>query len=152
VQIYIWYLGLPQLGINLPALVAGILALGVNYGGYMTEIFRAGIQAVPKGQTEAAHALGMSDGQTFRHVVLPQAFRIVTPAIGNEFIAMMKDSALVSVMGVWELTFRAEKMGRRHFKTIETFLIAGAFYWLLTIVFQFLQSKLEARMARGERR
>jgi polar amino acid transport system permease protein len=152
VQIFIWYLGLPRLGIILPALVAGILALGVNYGAYMTEIFRAGIQAIGKGQHEAAAALGMSGGQTFRRIVLPQAFRIVIPPIGNQFIAMMKDSSLVSVMSVWELTYRAQKIGRQNFRNLETFLIAAAFYWILTVVFQFLQGKLETYMARGERR
>ncbi len=152
VQIYIWYLGLPRLNIILKPLQAGILALGVNYGAYMTEIFRAGIQAIGKGQHEAAQALGMSRAQTLRRIVLPQAFRIVIPPIGNEFIAMMKDSSLVSVMGVWELTFRSQKIGRQYFRSIETFLIAAAFYWILTVVFQFLQGKLETYMARGERR
>jgi len=152
VQIYIWYLGLPRLGIVLAGELAGILALGVNYGAYMTEIFRAGIQAIGKGQHEAAQALGMSRGQTFRRIVLPQAFRIVIPPIGNEFIAMMKDSSLVSVMSIWELTYRAQKIGRQNFRNMETFIIAAAFYWLLTVVFQFLQGKLEEHMARSERR
>jgi polar amino acid transport system permease protein len=152
VQIFIWYLGLPRLNVILQPLVAGILALGVNYGAYMTEIFRAGIQAIGKGQHEAAQALGMTRGQTFRRIVMPQAFRIVIPPIGNEFIAMMKDSSLVYVMGVWELTFRAQKIGRQNFRNMETFLIAAAFYWILTVAFQFLQGKLEEHMARGERR
>jgi polar amino acid transport system permease protein len=152
VQIFIWYLGLPQLGIILRPLAAGVLALGVNYGAYMTEIFRAGIQAISKGQREAAQALGMSGGQTFRRVILPQAFRIVIPPIGNDFIAMMKDSSLVYLMGVWELTFRAQKIGRQNFRTMETFIIAAGFYWLLTVIFQFLQGKLEDYMARGERK
>ncbi len=152
VQIYIWYLGLPRLDIILSAVPAGILALSVNYGAYMTEIFRAGIQAVSKGQYEAAAAMGMSRAQTLRRIVLPQAFRIVIPPIGNEFIAMMKDSSLVSLMGVWELTFRAGKIGRQYFRNIETFIIAAAFYWILTVIFQFLQGNLEAYMARGERR
>ncbi len=152
VQIFIWYLGLPRLGIILPGLQAGILALGVNYGAYMTEIFRAGIQAIGKGQHEAAQALGMSRVQTLRRIVLPQAFRIVIPPIGNEFIAMMKDSSLVSVMSVWELTFRAQKIGRQNFRPMETFIIAAAFYWVLTVAFQFLQGKLEEYMARSERR
>ena len=152
VQIFIWYLGLPRLGIILQPLVAGILALGVNYGAYMTEIFRAGIQAIGKGQYEAAEALGMSRVQTFRRIVLPQAFRIVIPPIGNQFIAMMKDSSLVSVMSIWELTYRAQKIGRQNFRNLETFLIAAAFYWILTVIFQFLQGKLEEYMARSERR
>jgi polar amino acid transport system permease protein len=152
VQIYIWYLGLPRLGIVLPAVPAGILALGVNYGAYMTEIFRAGIQAIGKGQYEAAEALGMSRVQLYRRIVLPQAFRIVIPPIGNQFIAMMKDSSLVMVMGVWELTFRANRIGRQYFRSMETFLIAAAFYWILTVIFQLLQGKLEEHMARSERR
>lgn len=152
VQIFIWYLGLPRLNIILKPLTAGILALGVNYGAYMTEIFRAGIQAIGKGQYEAAQALGMSGAQTFRRIVLPQAFRIVIPPIGNQFIAMMKDSSLVYLMGVWELTFRAQKIGRQNFRSMETFLIAAAFYWVLTVAFQFLQGKLEEYMARSERR
>jgi polar amino acid transport system permease protein len=152
VQIFIWYLGLPQLGVILRPIAAGVLALGVNYGAYMTEIFRAGIQAIGKGQREAAEALGMSGAQTFRRIVLPQAFRIVIPPIGNDFIAMMKDSSLVYLMGVWELTFRAQKIGRQNFRTMETFIIAAAFYWLLTVIFQALQGKLEDYMARGERR
>ena len=82
----------------LPLFWAGVLALGVNYGAYMTEIFRAGIQAVPRGQREAAQALGMPDRLLMRRIVLPQAIRIVVPAIGNDFIAMIKDTSLVSVI------------------------------------------------------
>jgi len=152
VQVFIWFLALPQIDITLPPVLAGVLALGVNYGAYMTEVFRAGIQAIGKGQHEAAQALGMSSGQTFRRIVLPQAFRIVIPPIGNEFIAMMKDSSLVSVITVQELTFRAQKIGRQNFRNLETFLIAAGFYWILTIIFQFFQGNLETYMARGERR
>jgi polar amino acid transport system permease protein len=152
VQIYIWYLGLPRVNIVLPAQVAGTLALGVNYGAYMTEIFRAGIQAIGKGQYEAAEALGMSRIQLYRRIVLPQAFRIVIPPIGNQFIAMMKDSSLVSVMSIWELSYRAQKIGRQNFRSLETFMVAAAFYWVLTVVFQFLQGQLEEYMARSERR
>ncbi|MBM4035514.1 MAG: ABC transporter substrate-binding protein/permease [Planctomycetes bacterium] len=151
-QIYICYFALPQLGVILPAVVAGVLALGANYGAYMTEIFRAGVEAVGKGQTEAAHALGMTRPQTLRRIVLPQAFRIVIPAVGNEFVAMLKDSALVGAMGVHDLMWRAQTVGRQNCKSLETLLIAGAFYWLLTILFQRAQGRLEARMAQGERR
>ncbi|MEE8392640.1 MAG: ABC transporter permease subunit [Anaerolineae bacterium] len=152
VQVYIWYLGLPRVGIVLPGEVAGIMALGVNYGAYMTEIFRAGIQAIGKGQHEAAEALGMSRTQLYRRIVLPQAFRIVIPPIGNQFIAMMKDSSLVSLMSIWELSYRAQKIGRQYFRSLETFIIAAAFYWILTVMFQLLRGKLEDYMARGERR
>ncbi len=92
VQIFFIYFALPQVGVTIPSIPAGILALSLNYGAYMTEIFRAGIQAVPPGQREAAEALGMPERLVFRRIVLPQAFRIVIPAVGNDFIAMIKDS------------------------------------------------------------
>ena len=151
VQILFWYLALPQLGIVLPALTAGIIALGLNYGAYMTEIFRAGIQAVPRGQREAAEALGLPERLVMRRIVLPQAIRIVVPAIGNEFVAMIKDSALVSIIGVGELLWRAQSVGQRHFRTLETLLIAAVVYWVLTIVFSLFQERLERRMARADR-
>jgi polar amino acid transport system permease protein len=151
VQIFFVYLALPQLGVTLPVIVGGILALGFNYGAYMTEIFRAGIQAVPRGQREAAGALGMPESLVFRRIVMPQAFRIVTPAIGNDFIAMIKDSSLVYVLGVQELLWRASTLGRRNLASLEGLLIAAAVYWALTLVFSFFQDKLEKRMARGDR-
>ncbi len=151
VQIIFIYLALPQLGIVLPALPSGIIALGFNYGAYMTEIFRAGIQAVPSGQREAAEALGMPERLVLRRIVLPQAVRIVIPAIGNEFIAMIKDSALVSVISVTELLWRASSVGNRHFRTLEALLIAAAVYWVLTITFSFFQERLERRLARSDR-
>lgn len=151
VQILFWYLALPQFGIVLDALPAGIGALAFNYGAYMTEIFRAGVEAVPPGQQEAARALGMTEGQVMRRVVLPQALRIVTPAIGNEFIAMIKDSALVYILGVREVLWRADVMGTRFFRSTETLLIAAFVYWVLTIALSFVQERLERRMRRGDR-
>ena len=150
VQVFFVYSALPEFGIVLPAIVAGVLALSFNYGAYMTEIFRAGIQAVPRGQVEAAQALGMTDAQVMRRVVLPQAVRIVIPAIGNEFIAMIKDSALVSFVGLQELFWRARTVGTAHFQTFGTLMTAALVYWLLTIVFSLVQERLEKRMAEGE--
>jgi polar amino acid transport system permease protein len=161
VQIYFIYLALPQLkiptlapeGIILPGLLSGVIALSLNYGAYMTEIFRAGIQSIGIGQREAAYALGMTYGQMTRRITLPQAFRVIIPPTGNEFIAMLKDSALVSVTGaVWELTFRAQKIGRQYFHSLETLIVAAGIYWCLTIVFQSLQERLEGYLARSERR
>ncbi len=151
VQIFFVYFALPQVGIRLDALVAGILALGFNYGAYMTEIFRAGIQAVPRGQREAAMALGMPEHLVMRRVVLPQAVRIVIPAIGNDFVAMIKDSALVSTISVSELLWRARTAGTQDFRTLQALLVAAAIYWGLTIIFSFFQDRLERRMARGDR-
>ncbi|HEX5040127.1 MAG TPA: amino acid ABC transporter permease [Candidatus Limnocylindria bacterium] len=151
VQIFFVFYALPQAGIVLPPIPTGVLALGFNYGAYMTEIFRAGIQAVPRGQSEAAKALGMQESQIFRRIVLPQAVRIVTPAVGNEFIAMIKDSSLVSTITVQELLWRAETAGRAEFQTIPAFLIAALAYWILTIVFSLFQERLERRLARSDR-
>jgi polar amino acid transport system permease protein len=155
VQILFIYLALPQIWpgfAGVPTIVLGIFALAFNYGAYMTEIFRAGIQAIPRGQIDAAQALGMTDRLTMRRVVLPQAIRIVTPAIGNEFIAMIKDSALVSLMGVQELLWRAQRVGQSHFRTLETLLLAALVYWVLTLAFSLLQDRLEKRMAESDRR
>jgi len=151
VQIYFVFLALPQVGIRLDPIPAGILALGFNYGAYMTEIFRAGIQAVPSHQREAAESLGMPERLVMRRIVFPQAVRIVIPAIGNDFIAMIKDSALVSTISVTELLWRAEAVGTRNFRTLQALLIAAAIYWALTIIFSFFQERLERRMARGDR-
>jgi polar amino acid transport system permease protein len=150
VQIIFVYLALPQFGVVLDPLLGGILALAFNYGAYLTEIFRAGIEAIPRGQIEAAGALGMTEGQTMRRVVLPQAVRIVIPAIGNDFISMIKDSALVSYVGIQELFWRANSVGTRTFRNFETLLVAAVVYWLMTIVFSFFQERLERRMAESD--
>ncbi|GAB4266478.1 MAG: hypothetical protein Kow0080_07730 [Candidatus Promineifilaceae bacterium] len=151
-QIIFFFLALPQMGIRLTGLWAGVLALGLNYGAYMTEIMRAGIQSVGIGQREAALAIGMRPGQIMRRIVLPQALRLVIPPIGNQFIAMLKDTSLISVTGfVWELLWRAQKVGRANFKSLEALLIAAIFYWIITIIFSTMQSRVETYVARGER-
>jgi len=151
-QIIFFFLALPQLGIRLTGLWAGVLALGLNYGAYMTEIMRAGIQAVDMGQREAALAIGMTQGQIMRRILLPQALRLVIPPIGNQFIAMLKDTSLISVTGfVWELLWRAQKMGRANFRSLEALLIAAVFYWIITIMFSIVQANIEQQLARGVR-
>jgi polar amino acid transport system permease protein len=151
-QIIFIFLALPQLGITLGGIWAGVLALGINYGAYMTEIMRAGIQSVGIGQREAALAIGMNQGQIMRRIVLPQAMRLVIPPIGNEFIAMLKDTALISVTGfAWETLWRAQKVGRANFRSLEALLIAAVFYWIITIIFSAVQARIEASLAKGER-
>jgi polar amino acid transport system permease protein len=166
IQIFIIYLGLPQVGEQLTnlgfpqigrlfildAIPAGILALSLNYGAYMTEIFRAGLQSIGYGQREAALAIGMTPLQVMRRIILPQAVRIIIPDVGNQFIAMQKDSALVSVMGVWEITFLANRYARRDSKYLEMYLIAAAAYWILTIISSWAQSRIEQRMAKAYER
>lgn len=155
VQILFIYLALPQIipgSAGIPVIALAVFALAFNYGAYMTEIFRAGIQAIPRGQLEASAALGMTDSQTMRRVILPQAIRIVIPAIGNEFIAMIKDSALVSIITVQELLWRAQRVGQSNFRSLETLLLAALVYWILTIAFSIFQDRLEKRMAESDRR
>jgi polar amino acid transport system permease protein len=144
-------LGLPNT-LNPPAFWSGVAALSLNYGAYLTEVFRAGIQAVPKGQNEAAWAIGLSGWQTQRRIILPQAFKIVIPAVGNDFIALIKDTSLVSVITVEELLRRSQLAGAATFSFMSTLLVAAAFYWALTIFFSFWQAKLETRMARDKAR
>jgi len=146
------YLGLPNLGITIDPLQGGILTLAFNYGAYLTEIFRAGIQAVPRGQVEAAQSLAMPERMIMRRVVLPQAVRIVIPAIGNDFISMTKDSALVSYVTIQELFSRAQTVGTRTFTMFQTLLLAAVVYWVMTIVFSFFQERLEQRLAESDRR
>ncbi len=128
------------------AFVTGVAALSLNYGAYLTEVFRAGIQAVPKGQTEASWALGLSSWQTRRRIVLPQAFKIVIPAVGNDFIALIKDTSLVSVITVPELLERAQLVAGRTGNYLSPLLVAAAVYWMLTIFFSFWQARLERRL------
>ena len=118
----------------------------------MTEIFRAGLQSISYGQREAALAIGMTPWQVMRRIILPQAIRIITPDVGNQFIAMQKDSALVSIMGVWEITYLANRYARRDSKYIEMYLVAAAAYWILTIISSWLQSRLENRMGKAYER
>jgi polar amino acid transport system permease protein len=159
-QIIVIYQGVPEFikafGLpdtyNPPAFWSGVAALSLNYGAYLTEVFRAGIQAVPKGQNEAAWAIGLSGWQTQRRIVLPQALKIVIPALGNDFIALIKDTSLVSVITVEELLRRAQLAGASSLNNFSTLLVAAAFYWALTIFFSFWQAKLETRMARDKAR
>ena len=151
-QIWFFFLALPQLGIILSGFAAGVLALGLNYGAYMSEIFRAGLASVGKGQREAAIAIGMTPWQTMKRIVLPQAMKFAIPPIGNDFIAMTKDSALVSATGfVHELTWRAIKVGRAQFNSLEALIMAAMFYWVMTIMLTYVQSIIEARLAKGDR-
>ncbi|RZF30682.1 amino acid ABC transporter permease [Paraburkholderia sp. UYCP14C] len=150
-QIFILYLGLPQLGYIVDPIPAGVAALSLCYGAYMTEIFRAGIQSIPKGQWDAARALGLSHGMMMRLVILPQALRVIIPPTGNQFIAMLKDSSLVSVVGVWELTYVATTEGQREFRHMEMLISASVIYWLLSMVLEVIQSRIERRFRRSAR-
>jgi len=149
VQLIIIYTGLPQLGIKLGVISAAIIGLGVNEGAYLAEIIRAGIIAVPKGQFEAANALGLSPWRTMRLVVLPQALRIVIPPIGNSFNGLMKTSSLASVISLDELLRRTEMLIQVQFRVLEIFTVAALYYLVLTTLWGFVQQWIEARLSRA---
>ncbi|QIQ71299.1 amino acid ABC transporter permease [Pseudomonas coronafaciens] len=143
IQILLIYLGLPQVGIVPGAIMAGVIALSLNYGAYLSEIFRAGIIGVAAEQREAALALALRPAQIFWRVTLPQAMRTIIPPTTNQFISMLKDSSLISVMGVWEVMFLAQSYGRSSYRYIEMLTTAAVLYWIMSIGLELLQSRLE---------
>lgn len=151
IQIFILYMGLPQLGFVIDPIPAGITALSLCYGAYMSEVFRAGIESIPKGQWEASRALGLHKRKIMRLVILPQALKIIIPPTGNHFIAMLKDSSLVSVVGVWELTYVSSTLGNRDFKNMEMLITAAAIYWVMSITLEVIQSRIERKYSAASR-
>lgn len=159
VQLLAWYFAFPvivqQIGqwLNISALaeyqanaiVTAIIGLVVCYGAYMSEIYRAGIQSIPKGQTEAARSLGMTHFQSLRYVILPQAVRVILPPVGNEFVALLKDSSLVSVVAVADLTRRGREFMAVHFNPIEVWAMVALLYLVLTLFSARLVAWVERR-------
>ena len=131
VQLFFLYYGLPDVGVVFPPLLAAGIAMGLNTAAYQAEYFRGAIRSIPRGQVEAAYALGMSRFQAFRHIVFPQAMRIVIPAWSNELIYMLKYSSLAFVVGVPELMGRANLIAARNFRYFELYLIVAGIYIVL---------------------
>ena len=148
VQILIIHFGLTEFGIDLPPFMSAVVALTINSAAYMAEVFRAGIEAIDKGQTEAARSLGMTRGMTMRLIVLPQAFRSMLPAIGNEFIVIIKDSSLVSVIGIAELMYSARTVQGITYQPMEPLIAAAAGYFILTFTVSKCLSELERRLGK----
>jgi polar amino acid transport system permease protein len=133
--------------VSVPGVVqAGIVTLALNEGAYMAEIMRAAIDSVDRGQTEAAESLGMRRRQAMRHVVLPQAMRVVIPPLGNEFNNMLKVTSLLSVIGLQELFLAAQDLNSATFRTFEIFLVAAVYYIAMTTIWSFIQSAIERRL------
>ena len=146
VQIFLIYFALPIiLGTRIDPFVAAITACSINSGAYVAEIFRGGIQSIDKGQVEAGRSLGMSWAQTMRYIILPQAFKRIIPPLGNEFIAMLKDSSLVSVIGFEELTRRGQLIIARTYGSFEIWLTVAFIYLLMTLTISRLVDYLERR-------
>ena len=150
VQVLLVVYGLPQLGVKLPRMTLCIIALVINSGAYMAELIRAGLQSVEKGQVEAAESLGMSSGQTMLYIILPQAVKVTLPAMGNEFVAIIKESSILYAVGVYELTYQAYKLASVNYYYIETMIVAALIYFVLTYVATKLLGLLERRMRRAD--
>lgn len=146
VQLYIVFYGLPHVGITLPDSVAGIIALSVNSAAYIAEIVRAGIQAVDKGQMEAARSLGMPHSMGMRFIIIPQAVKNILPALGNEFITVIKESSIASIIGIHELMYNADTVRGNIFRPFEPLIVAAIMYFILTFSLSKLVGAFERRM------
>lgn len=151
VQLYILYYGLAQAGIaQLSPFTAAVAGLSICGGAYIAEIIRAGIQSIDKGQMEAALSLGMSYSQAMRRVILPQAYRRLLPPMGNEFITLMKDTSLVSIIAMTELLRQGKLLSNSTFRSMEIFLVVAVIYLILTTVFIYIIGRLEKRLAMAD--
>ncbi|WP_179031542.1 amino acid ABC transporter permease [Paenibacillus kribbensis] len=149
VQIAVIYYGLDDYGISFGSLTAACLALSINTGAYLSETFRGAILAVPRGQTEAAYATGMSPGQTMWRIILPQAVRIAIPPMGNTFVGMLKETSLVSFIGVSELMRQAQLLQAQYLRYMPFLLEIGLMYWIMSIGFSAILERVEKRLARA---
>jgi polar amino acid transport system permease protein len=149
VQLFILFFGLPQFGILLPAFVCGVLGLGIYSGAYVSEIVRGAIQSIDRGQMEAARSIGLSSGQAMRGVILPQAVVRMIPPLGNEFIALIKNSALVSLLTIHDLMHEGQKIISVSYRSLEVYLAIAAMYFALTGLTTLALRKLETRLRAG---
>lgn len=147
VQLFLVYFGLPSLiGRPVPPFAAAITAMSINSGAYIAEIVRAGIQSIDRGQTEAARSLGLTAGQSMRYVIFPQAIRRIIPPLGNEFIAMLKDSSLVSVIALEELLRKGQVVITRTFRPFEVYMVVAIIYLIMTLAISRLVSWSERKL------
>ena len=146
-QLFLVYFGLPSLGINLPPFTAAVIAMGINSGAYVTEIFRGGIQSIERGQMEAARSLGLSYLQAMRYIILPQAFKRILPPLGNEFIAMLKDSSLASTIAIAELMRVGREITSKTFRSFEVLAVVALLYLAITLPLSLLVRYTERRMS-----
>lgn len=150
-QLFIIYFATPQLtGYDIPGFLAGVLAFGLNSGAYMSEIIRAGISAVDKGQVEAAEALGIAYSKMMKDIILPQAVKNILPAMMNEFITLTKESAIISTIGALDLMRRADTVAQQYAVFFEPYLIALVLYYIVVMILTLLGRMLERRLGRSD--
>ncbi len=146
IQLFFIYYGLPQVGISMSSHEAAILGLSLNFGAYMSEIIRAGIQGVDKGQAEAAKSLGMNNLQILVYIIYPQALKLSLPSLTNTYAAILKDSSLVSVLSITELTRAGQLIYVRTYEPFEIYLTLGIFYFVMTYSVSLISKKIEKRL------
>lgn len=149
VQLFYLYYALAAL-VRLPDILTAVLAMAICYGAYLGEIVRAGIESIPRGQMEAARSLGMTHVQAMRHVILPQAVRTILPPVGNEFVALLKDSSLVSILAVADLLRRGREYASETFTYFETYTVIALVYLIITLFFSKMIALLERRFSAGK--
>jgi polar amino acid transport system permease protein len=149
VQLIVIYTGLPQLGVRLSVVASALVGLSLNEAAYLAEIIRAGIGAVPAGQSNAARALGMRDRQTMRYVVIPQALRIIVPPLGNSVNGLLKTTSITSVISMEELLRRTQVLIQERFLVLELFVVAALYYLAMTTCWDFVQRAIERRFGRA---
>ena len=152
VQLFLIHYGLATFGIEFSPIQSGAITLSINSSAYLAEIFRAGIQGVDRGQTEAARSLGMKQGMTMRHIILPQALKSVLPAIGNEFITIIKESSIISFIGVADLMFQARTVTTISYDAMTPLVIVAFMYFILTFSMSKLLGRLERRLSTDDNR
>jgi polar amino acid transport system permease protein len=149
VQLFIWFFGLPQFGLMLPAMACGVIGLGLYSGAYVSEIVRGAIQSVDRGQNEAARSLGMSSFQSMRKIIIPQAVVRMIPPLGNEFIALIKNSALVSLLTIHDLMHEGQKIISVSYRSLEVYLVVALIYLVLTSATAGVLRLVEKRLRAG---
>ena len=148
IQIFFMFYVLPQFGITMPALLTGVLALGLHYATYCSEVYRAGLENIPRGQWEAATALNLTPYRTFKDVIIPQAIPPIAPALGNYFIAMFKETPLLSAIAVVELMQTAKILGSFSFRYLEPMNLVGAFFLAMSLIASALNQQVERWLKR----
>ena len=148
VQIMIIYFALPEIGISFTPFMSAIIALSINSGAYVSEIFRSGILAIDKGQMEAGRSLGFSYFQTMKLIILPQALKNSLPALGNEFISLVKESSIVYFVGVADIMFTANTVKNATYQTFGPYLVAAAIYFIITSILSLLVKRLEKKLTK----
>ncbi|MFD0714269.1 amino acid ABC transporter permease [Paenibacillus sp. GCM10027626] len=146
VQIFLIYFGLPQFGIHFTAIQAGIIALTINNSAYMSEIIRAGIQSIQKGQWEASKAIGLTNTQIFRYIIFPQAFKHIFPVSANQFIMVLFNTSLLAILDIKELTDRALILNGQTFRTLEIFVFVTGLYYVLYFIISTIFNRIYRRV------